>query len=252
MPISQKAVAQSVKLLRHIRLVGNRRQLNGQVMQLAARRDTPTVVSWLNAHAFTMAHQDDELADNLLKSHFLFRDGIGVSTLLRLIDCYPGLNMNGTDFIPKIINLYQNKPVALLGTCEPYLSQAAEAVEKIGCKVVLRMDGFQEMEAYARQLTEHKVELVILGMGVPKQEKVAAHLLEMLPGPLLILNGGAIMDFMAGRFPRAPRLWRALRAEWLFRLLQEPRRLAKRYTVEAAAFLFYTARLIYLRKRKEF
>jgi len=60
----------------------------------------------------------------------------------------------------------------------------------------------------------------------------------------------AILDFMADRFPRAPKLWRRLRLEWLFRLRQEPRRLWQRYTVEGALFLFYTAVIIYTQKYK--
>lgn len=50
------------------------------------------------------------------------------------------------------------------------------------------------------------------------------------------MNGGAILDFLADRFPRAPLWMRRARLEWLFRLVQEPGRLADRYLVGGLRF----------------
>jgi len=48
---------------------------------------------------------------------------------------------------------------------------------------------------------------------------------------------GALFDFLAGAVPRAPQWVQNMHLEWAFRLLHEPRRLARRYTVEIAVFL---------------
>ena len=67
--------------------------------------------------------------------------------------------------------------------------------------------------------------LIILAMGNPKQEIVAKIIAASVQSPVVIVNGGAVADFLAGRFERAPLWVRRARLEWAFQLLQEPRRL---------------------------
>jgi UDP-N-acetyl-D-mannosaminuronic acid transferase (WecB/TagA/CpsF family) len=57
-----------------------------------------------------------------------------------------------------------------------------------------------------------------------------------------LICGGAILDFKARRFTRAPRFLRLIRAEWLYRLLLEPRRLFNRYVIGIPAFLLAVAK----------
>lgn len=201
----------------------------------------PIVVSWVNAHAVMLARDNAAFSRVLSQSDLIFRDGIGVSVLLRMVGIDPRGNMNGTDLIPQIARAYQGRSIALFGTAEPYLSQAAEVFSRLGTRVIATMDGFQDPQAYVDRLKGLDVDLVILGMGMPKQEGVAALLADHLAMPCVILNGGAILDFMAGRFPRAPHIWRQLKLEWLFRLLMEPRRLWRRYLVGGVAFAAHAA-----------
>ncbi|MDD3183658.1 MAG: WecB/TagA/CpsF family glycosyltransferase [Alphaproteobacteria bacterium] len=154
-----------------------------------------------------------------------------------------GLNMNGTDLIPRIIRLFKGRKVAVCGTSEPWLSRACDVIREMGCEVVLQLDGFLERDAYLRPVFESRADLLILGMGMPKQEAVAAYISEQATRPILILNSGAALDFMANRFQRAPAIWRKSGFEWLFRFIQEPRRLAGRYLVGGFMFLFTALRL---------
>ena len=249
MLLSQETITRSLDIIYNIQIVKHSESIDNFVTRLARRQEI-IIISWVNAHTLTVALKDSGLATSLLRSTILLRDGVGISVLFRLLGKDAGINLNGTDGIPRILCQYTGRRVALLGSREPYLSKAAEAVEKLGCRVALRMDGFQEPEVYTRHLVTNEVDVVVLGMGVPKQHDVALFLTKKLVRPILILNGGAIFDFMADRFPRAPKLWRRLRLEWLFRLRQEPRRLWRRYTVEGALFLFYTAVIFYTQKYK--
>ncbi len=70
--------------------------------------------------------------------------------------------------------------------------------------------------------------VVFVGLGFPKQEQLIARLTEKLPQAWFIGCGAAI-PYAAGRLRRAPRWMRRTGLEWLFRLLSEPRRLARRY-----------------------
>lgn len=203
----------------------------------------PTVVSFLNAHAFNLAETDPGFRAHLMEADALFRDGVGVSAMLRLLGAEAGLNMNGTDLIPEILAACRGRRVAIAGTAEPWLSRAATELREQGQVVVLTIDGFQGLAATVNHLCACGADVFVLAMGMPRQEEVAAELAARLDRPAVIVNGGAILDFIAGRFPRAPKVWRRLRLEWLYRLVHEPRRLWRRYILGGVVFAFHGARL---------
>ena len=91
--------------------------------------------------------------------------------------------------------------------------------------------GFHDTEHYVDIVERTKPELVILAMGMPKQETVALALRAALNEPTTIVNGGAILDFLGGKVARAPEWMRRARIEWVYRLVNEPWRLASRYVV---------------------
>jgi exopolysaccharide biosynthesis WecB/TagA/CpsF family protein len=221
------------------------RDASGRDVLLDVLPDTakPLVVSFVNAHAFNMAWSDPAFAADLCGADMLLRDGVGVAVMMRALGREPGVNMNGTDLIPQIVARFAGKRVALCGSVEPYLGKAADYVRALGCEVVLTKDGFLAPQEYAKSVAAAKPDLVILAMGMPKQEAVAALLKETLHDPVVIVNGGAIVDFWAQRFPRAPLLWQRMQMEWLFRLLQEPQRLWRRYLLGGVVFVVHIAQL---------
>jgi len=77
--------------------------------------------------------------------------------------------------------------------------------------------------------------IVYVGLGSPKQERVIDQLRAMLPAAWW-LGVGISFSFLAGQVRRAPRWVQALGLEWLHRLLQEPRRLTRRYLVQGMPF----------------
>jgi N-acetylglucosaminyldiphosphoundecaprenol N-acetyl-beta-D-mannosaminyltransferase len=78
-------------------------------------------------------------------------------------------------------------------------------------------------------------DLLIVGLGAPKQELWVHRHLEILATQVAIC-AGATIDFLAGERRRAPRWMQRAKLEWLHRLLSEPRRLAWRYLRDAAVF----------------
>lgn len=79
-------------------------------------------------------------------------------------------------------------------------------------------------------------DLLVVALGKPLQERwMARHARET--GALVAVGFGASVDFLAGTIPRAPRWMRESGLEWSYRLLREPRRMARRYLVEAPAAL---------------
>ncbi len=229
---SLESACKVIKAIKPVANISERKAL----LETFADVHKPFVVSFVNAHALNLAWSDPEFAKNLYRSDVLLKDGVGLSLLTRGLGVFTGINMNGTDFIPEIAERVKDKRIAICGTQEPYLSLAANRIREMGGNVVLTVDGFQPHASYINVVRDAAPEVVILGMGMPKQEAVAMLLADTLQTPTLIVNGGAILDFWANRFPRAPRLWQQMRLEWLFRMLQEPGRLWKRYTLGGLAF----------------
>ena len=90
-------------------------------------------------------------------------------------------------------------------------------------------------DAINRRIREAAPDLLLVSFGCPKQEKWIARNYQTLGVPVSI-GVGATIDFLAGSMRRAPMWMRQCGMEWIFRLLQEPRRLLKRYAADLAVF----------------
>ncbi|AEJ13337.1 MULTISPECIES: WecB/TagA/CpsF family glycosyltransferase [Pseudomonas] len=199
-----------------------------------------TVLGFVNAHAMNLVVRDGACHQALSAADVLLRDGSGLAILYRRLGLEPGLNMNGTDFIPRLLAAYRGRRVAFWGTRQPYLDQAVQrSTATFGVVPVSVHDGFASVDTYLQLARELQPELIVLGMGMPRQEVVAARL-AAAGGPCLIVCGGAILDFLGGKVSRAPEWLRRLGGEWLYRLLREPKRLFIRYVVGNPLFLVRT------------
>ncbi|HTE60621.1 MAG TPA: WecB/TagA/CpsF family glycosyltransferase [Solirubrobacteraceae bacterium] len=85
-----------------------------------------------------------------------------------------------------------------------------------------------EEDSIADEINRSGADVVWVGIGVPKQEKWMARMRDRLDAPVLV-GVGAAFDFHAGLVPQAPDSLQRLGLEWAFRLVQEPRRLWRRY-----------------------
>jgi exopolysaccharide biosynthesis WecB/TagA/CpsF family protein len=210
-----------------------------QLIESLARPDRPTVLAFVNAHAMNSAAVSAPFFEALMSADLLLRDGAGMSILMKLLNQPPGLNLNGTDLIPKVLRSYAGRPIALFGTQDPYLARAqAAVVSRIAlhspCVVA---HGFLDTPNYVRLASAHRPSVIVLGMGMPRQEEVAAVLRAALGHPCLIVCGGAIIDFLGGKTSRAPALLRGAGLEWAYRLALEPKRLFRRYVIGNPLFI---------------
>ena len=204
----------------------------------------PFVLAFANAHAMNSLATSAIFFDALNSADMVLRDGSGMAILFKLLKIQPGFNLNGTDLIPKITRQFNGRCVALFGTQAPYLQQGLEAVKKdlAPLSALISAHGFMEITAYVELAQVYQPALIVLGMGMPRQEEVAAALRSTLNYPCLIVCGGAIIDFWAGKTPRAPLWVRRVGMEWGFRLVMEPRRLFQRYVIGNPLFLIRALR----------
>lgn len=200
-----------------------------------------TSVGFLNQHAFNLISSNKHIEKYFYNIDILLRDGIGIKLANMMFGIKNSDNLNGTDLIPQIIKTTKplNVDYFVFGTTEPWLELGAnKLIGSLNSTKVL--DGFRPIEDYLtflkKNIDDEKTNIIILAMGMPKQEELAFAIKKSIKGKGLIICGGAIIDFNAGRITRAPIFFRKLSLEWLYRLIMEPRRLFKRYVVGIPLF----------------
>lgn len=202
--------------------------------ELSAGR--PVRLAFLNAHTSNLVAADEEFG-RVLAGFTVLNDGVGVDLASRHLHGKPFPdNLNGTDFVPRLLGrLAVPRRIYLLGGQAGVAEAAADTLAVIAPQhtVVGVQHGYFD-PAHAPTVTarvaQARADIVLVAMGNPTQEFfVAEHFDEM--GAPLVIGVGALLDFLAGRVPRAPAWLRRLRLEWLYRLMWEPGRLWRRYLV---------------------
>lgn len=100
----------------------------------------------------------------------------------------------------------------------------------------IESDGSDRTGDSVARAQQAKPDLVFVALGPPKQELWISRSMESL-GPAVSFGVGASLDFLVGKYRRAPAWMGRYGLEWLYRLGQEPRRLWRRYLVESPRFL---------------
>ena len=141
--------------------------------------------------------------------------------------------------------------IFLLGAKEGIAAKAKERInEKVGRQIVVGAHspsfGFEKNEQECEDIIEivnkSGANVLLVGVGAPKQEKWIMKYRDRMPGVKLFMALGATIDFEAGTLKRAPVFWQKVGMEWLYRVLKEPKRLFKRYFVDDMQFFFYFAK----------
>jgi N-acetylglucosaminyldiphosphoundecaprenol N-acetyl-beta-D-mannosaminyltransferase len=150
--------------------------------------------------------------------------------------------ISGSDLFPLLCKMAAEKGYKMffLGAAEGVAAKAAENLMSRypGLNVVGSYSppfGFEENEAEIQKIETMiktaEPEILIVGLGCPKQELFILHHKDTLGVPIS-LGLGASLDFEAGNIKRAPKWMANHGLEWLFRITQDPKRMAKRYLVD--------------------
>lgn len=138
--------------------------------------------------------------------------------------------------------------IFLLGAREGIAAKAMQRInEKVGRQMVVGAHspsfGFEkhedECEELVRIVNESGANVLLVGVGAPKQEKWIIKYRDKMPRVKVFMALGATIDFEAGTLKRAPKIWQKIGMEWLFRCMKEPKRLFKRYFVDDMQFFYY-------------
>lgn len=216
--------------------------LNETVAQLAQidHGARARVVAFVNPHSVMSARRDPEFAEALREADFITPDGIGIIFASRIRGGAIGERVCGPDIFPLVCaKLNSDRPgtrMFFLGTTEETLGVLSERFVKDYPQLVVAgtlAPPFRpeftrnDEDSMVAAVNGSGAEVLWIGLGAPKQEKLAIKLRDRLSVKLIGPVGG-VFDFYTGRVKLPPMWMQRLGLIWLFRLCQEPRRLWRR------------------------
>jgi N-acetylglucosaminyldiphosphoundecaprenol N-acetyl-beta-D-mannosaminyltransferase len=199
-----------------------------------------------NVDFLVKAQRDNELRKILIHADLVLCDGKPIVWASHFLGGVLASRVAGSDLIPLLLQRSAERGwrIFLLGG-SPMV--AAEAARRIGVSHPTLPEvahysppyrSLEEMdnEGILERIRSARPDIMLVCFGCPKQEKWISRNLRSLDVPVVIA-AGATIDFLAGSVARAPVWMQRAGMEWIFRLVQEPRRLARRYADDLLHFL---------------
>lgn len=209
----------------------------------------PRVTGYLNAHTTNLALRPDSvLAPLLRRFDMVYPDGMAVVRAARRRGIAISGRVSAADFFWRFCwaAAARGRTLALVGGPEGLAVRCAEHLQRRvpALQIVHSQHGFiadpAERTALEQALRETRPAITLLGMGSPQQEALALELRDGAGLPTVWCVGALLEYYTPGTRRHAPLWMRQAGLEWAFRLSQEPRRLARRYLLGNAEFLWRT------------
>lgn len=220
-----------------------------------AQAGASRMVCLCNVHSLVTARRDAELGRALADADLNSPDGAPLAWLMRRRGWPEQQRMSGPDMMWKVLEQAQRLqlPVFLLGGSPQTLDKLVDTLQASFPALPLaghlsppfRALSDEENAAIAERVNASGARILLVGLGCPKQEKWMASQRGRVQA--VMLGVGAAFDYHAGVIARAPVAWQRAGFEWLYRLLQEPTRLASRYLLTNALFLLSLPRELWRR-----
>lgn len=210
---------------------------------IASRK--PHYIATANVDFTALAMYDEDLRHILLDAHLVVCDGMPLVWASRWLGNALPERVAGSDLVPKLLAIAEEKnwSVYFLGGQQDVAAKAVQKVQERHPKLKIAgvmsppFKPLHEMDhaTICADIHATKPDLLFVSFGCPKQEKWIAMNYQRAGAPVTI-GVGATIDFLAGHIQRAPLWMQKIGLEWLYRLLQEPRRLFKRYATDFVVF----------------
>lgn len=231
-----------------------------EAVQAIDRKASPFVFACANPHSLAVAQDDESFRCALVQADFVVADGVGVTVMSRIAGVQVGPRITGTDYFQAVLAALErrgggrvfffgssqrvlNLIVARFRTDFPSLTLCGMLSPPFGAWLE------EENRRMVDVINEAKPDVLWVGMTAPKQEKwVEANRRQL--NARVIGSIGAVFDFYAGTYSRAPQWICAIGLEWAYRFMLEPRRMWQRNVVSAPKFVWLVLREHVLRRSK--
>lgn len=206
--------------------------------------DTAAQICFVNADCANIAYRNADYKRVLNEAEIVFADGIGMKIAGKMLKREIRDNVNGTDMFPLLVKALSGtgKGIYLLGARPGVTDSVKEWIETHSPETDVSGNhhGYfkdQEQTDVIRPIKESGASLLLVAFGAPRQDMWINEHLEQT-GVKVAIGVGGLFDFFSGRIPRAPQWMRKMGMEWLYRLIQEPGRMWKRYIIGNVLFLW--------------
>jgi N-acetylglucosaminyldiphosphoundecaprenol N-acetyl-beta-D-mannosaminyltransferase len=207
----------------------------------------------INAAKLVAMHDDPKLRQIIDECGLVSADGQSVVWASQLLKDPLPERVAGIDLMEQLLALAERRGyrVYFLGARANVLEQAVDRLlaKYPGLTVAGSRDGYfsdDEASAVCDAVRASRPDVLFVAMSSPRKEYFLGEYGPDLGAPFVMGVGGSI-DVIAGMTRRAPAAWQRLGLEWLFRLLQEPRRMFRRYAVTNTRFIALVARAAFSR-----
>jgi N-acetylglucosaminyldiphosphoundecaprenol N-acetyl-beta-D-mannosaminyltransferase len=208
----------------------------------------------INAAKLVAMHDDPRMREIIAGCELVNADGQSVVWASRLLGDPLPERVAGIDLMADLLGLAERRGfgIYVLGARAEVLEQALQRIRARhpGLRIAGARDGYydagQEAEV-AGEIAASGTDIVFVAMTSPRKEIFLGTFGRALGAPFVMGVGGSV-DVIAGVTRRAPAGWQRLGLEWLYRLLQEPRRMFRRYAVTNARFIGLVARALIARR----
>lgn len=216
----------------------------------AARDGHRTRVVFANAHVINTAKTDPAYRAAVASASRIYADGSGMAIAGRLAGRPLAANVNGTDILPLLCQeaIRSGTRIFFLGGKRGVAAKAARNLAGfgLGAAVADTYHGYfvpesREEDVAVARINTSRAKIVLVGLGVPLQERWAERNAGRIDAPVIAGVGG-LFDFFAGEVARSPKIMRSFGCEWMWRLAMEPERMAHRYLVGNTVFMGYALR----------
>ncbi|MEX1447565.1 WecB/TagA/CpsF family glycosyltransferase [Enterococcus sp. C76] len=206
----------------------------------------PTHVLGINAEKIVDIKKNKKLKRIVNSADIVHADGVSVVLASVILKKVIKERVAGIDLMVELLKLSEEKnfTVYFLGASEYVLNKLEEKIRKKYPN--LKIKGFRngyftkkEWEEIGSELKKIRPQLVFVGITSPKKEYVIDYFINKGVNSVFMGVGGSF-DVLSGEIKRAPYYMQKCNLEWLFRLIQEPRRLIKRYFIGNMKFIYFT------------
>ncbi len=190
-----------------------------------------------NPEIVMLAQKDVEYKNILVEGDLVIPDGIGIIMASKIKKLGLEKRIPGIEFMERILKFSNNarKSIYLFGSTEENVKKAAENIKTKYpyIDIVGTRNGFYDENEELKivdSINEVKPDILFVAMGAPKQEKFMYKYRKILNVKVAMGVGGSV-DVWAGAVKRAPKFFRKIGLEWLYRILRNPSRIKRSFVL---------------------
>ncbi len=199
----------------------------------------------VNAAKLVKMQSDKELYESVVSSDIINADGMGVVWAAKMLGKKLPERVTGVDLMQNLVKLSAERGyrIFFFGGREEVVTEVVRKYENAFGKEIIAgyRNGYfkkEEEQQIARDIAASKADILFVAISSPTKEIFLNTYKELLQIPFVMGVGGSF-DVVAGKVKRAPKWMQNYGLEWLYRVIQEPRRMWKRYLVTNTLFIYY-------------